>query len=60
VKLFCREFQGARYTNTTANGDLSGQASPGNATFSFGSDASGQQITDGSSSFAWDALDRVV
>jgi RHS repeat-associated protein len=44
----------------TANGNLAQQNSPGNAVYSFTSDAYGQQITDGFSSFAWDALDRVT
>ncbi len=43
-----------------ANGDLTGQASAGNSNYSFSSDAYGQQITDGFSSFSWDALNRVV
>jgi RHS repeat-associated protein len=44
----------------TANGDLVQQSSPGNAVYNFTSDAYGQQITDGFSSFAWDALNRVI
>jgi RHS repeat-associated protein len=51
------------YGNTysyTADGDLAQQDSPGNAVYNFTSDAYGQQITDGFSSFAWDALNRVT
>ena len=43
-----------------ADGDIATQSSPGNANYSFSSDAYGQQITDGFSSFAWDALGRVT
>ena len=50
---------GSTYTYT-ANGDLAQQVSPGNAVFNFTSDAYGQQVTDGLSSFGWDALDRVT
>ncbi|HWM99541.1 MAG TPA: RHS repeat-associated core domain-containing protein, partial [Streptosporangiaceae bacterium] len=50
---------GNSYTYT-ANGDMATQASPGNANYFFTSNAYGQQITDGFSSFAWDALDRVT
>jgi RHS repeat-associated protein len=51
------------YGNTytyTPDGDLATQSSPGDNNYSFTSDAYGQQITDGFSSFSWDALDRVV
>jgi RHS repeat-associated protein len=49
---------GNSYTYT-ANGDLATQTSSG-GDYSFSSDAYGQQITDGPSSFTWDALNRVV
>ncbi|MGH3198024.1 MAG: RHS repeat-associated core domain-containing protein, partial [Streptosporangiaceae bacterium] len=42
----------------SADGDVAAQS--GNANYTFTSDAYGQQVTDGPSSFAWDALDRVV
>jgi RHS repeat-associated protein len=49
------------YTFTwAANGDLSQQGTPGGQSYSFSSDAFGQQITDLSSSYTWDALDRLV
>ena len=50
---------GNSYTYT-ANGDLATQASPGNANYTYATDAYGQQIIDGFSSFAWDALNRVI
>jgi RHS repeat-associated protein len=49
------------YTFTYApDGDLVQQGSSGGQTYSFTSDAYGQQITDRSSSYTWDALDRLV
>ena len=50
---------GNSYTYT-ASGNIATQSSPGNANYFFTSDAYGQQITDGISSFAWDALGRVT
>jgi large repetitive protein len=49
---------GDSYTYT-ANGGMATQAGPG-ASYTFTSDAYGQQVTDGPSSYGWDALDRVV
>jgi RHS repeat-associated protein len=43
----------------TANGDLATQTGSGGTT-TFASNAYGQQITDGASSYTWDALDRLV
>jgi large repetitive protein len=49
------------YTFTWApDGDLVQQDSSSGQTYSFTSDAYGQQITDLSSSYTWDALDRLT
>ncbi len=50
---------GNSYTYT-ADGNLAGQSGPGSASYTYTSDAYGQQITDGSSSFTWDAVNRVI